>query len=308
MDQLGHRPRPALVVAEPDGHPRTLDGPILGSPIVGIGEQDPALAVALGVGVAHQARLAGALVQRAIPMDFGPRRPAVVAQGHGPAALAGVVPHVQHQPAVGQLQHLALVGGCGHRLPHAPTLAVVVAVDHTRHEPRFLPLFQAARVAGDYQPTAAGLDAHPGAGDERIVIRGDSLGQVRGFRPRFPVVAAGEQQVTVAALLDFVGVDAEQEDGAGRAVDHGAGVHDRLVPLALDQRLQGQPRFAAVQAAPQHHVGGAGVTNPLLSRLAKDENRSAGRDQHGRDAIGMYLVLATDEDVGLLHRPRRLRF
>jgi hypothetical protein len=95
-----------------------------------------------------------------------------------------------------------------------------------------------------------------------------------------------------------IGVAAHQENGARGAVHYRDWIHEGVGALAAHERLHRQPGSAAVDAAFQHHVRGAGVANALLARLAEDQHRVGRRQHHRRDTVGVHAVLPGDEDIG----------
>ena len=92
-----------------------------------IAEQQPVAAVRGRRRQAKEAGLGGRLDERAVRLRLRPRPTPVIARGDHPEVLrpGRMVTHVQHQPPVGQLDDLALVGarvGAAADLPAAPAV------------------------------------------------------------------------------------------------------------------------------------------------------------------------------------------
>ena len=256
-------PGEAVVVGDADGAIGA------GAGRVGVGEEQDACACGTLGGVrvgAHDGGVVTRVGQVPVVAERAPGLSTVVGDGLEALARGSLRARVEEKASVGELDNLVLVGAALGGRAGLPGHAVVVGVDGDGHErggagvgDRVL-LDEATGVG-----TVAKLDSFTGGGEAREPLVGVACGHLvgdgAGVDPGLAVVVGfddvGVQDVTrcgVGAQLGLeesgvVGLDREQEDRSGGAVDDegGIGVADLLrAGGACERCLDRGPGLAAI--------------------------------------------------------------
>src|SRR5436190_10992252 len=202
------RPGLAIVVAGADGNVIAA----FGNGRITENEQAFAAIGASGPGIANETGLAHGFDEGGVVIRRLPRRPAVLAQRNAATGFAAIGAAVQHERALGQLDHGALVHAKIGGAAQLPGLAVVVGIDDVRAA-SLLPaclvvlITVDAMVAGNHEASfgfaACELDAVAGASGVPVPIGFlDVGGDVARLRPGTAIVARRKHENAVVFAVE----------------------------------------------------------------------------------------------------------
>ena len=250
---------------------------------------------------------AGGSSSRGSGRGWRQRAPAVGADGHHATVLRlrRMVPHVQHQPAVRQLDDLAFVGAGVRGGADGPVAAAVVAVDDVRAVDAGPGL---GVVRGHDEAAGAGLDADARPGRVPRPLRPlDAGGDLGRCRPRRPVVRAlhhpdraggfaGAGDDVLFAIGAAV-LRGEQPERAGLSIEDRARVADGVRAVVADD-LQGRPGAPVVATPLENQVDVAGIARAGPPRLSERQQRAVATGDQRRDSKRVIPGLTRLVDLG----------